>query len=468
MSLVLLLLSEILSSNEANYCGQEIFYSTNGTIKTNPTLFDRNVSCLWTLHPPHNRITTIRILRTGLDKCIRNYPCCLSVLDQDSTKNYLKICKKSPNNPIMLSVRGNKTLITLEAFRNDHTWIDFVTRESSECRHWDYQCYDKTGCYNSTDNCNRDFTCSDHSDKVNCGKCPINLTPCDKTSRNCFDPISQRCDGVIHCPRGEDELGCSDLCPNMIRCPTETKCIKQDQLCNSKADCSDSFDEKDCSAEEATSVYFSMVFIISSLCSMSFLCIVFQWISTRRGTQRFLNNPPDFPLAPFEGPGDQDRDSSSSEIFTDSEFRQGGGIYESYLQSVKKTKPITAVISNTRQLSYMDLDGDNELIVLASLNVPVDMCVGLAVSEEKLNLKEALTQERLKNLSKMEVDVNRSGSGEASRCTEIRGLEENPEKISKRCSEKTFIVSDSSEWTDISTSGSSSSRIIYVKSAKNT
>lgn len=470
VSLVLLLLSEIFisSGNETNYCGQKILHGTNGTIRTNPTLFDKNISCQWTIHPPPSRITTITILQTGLDKCLPKYSCCLSVMNAASNRNYIKLCNETPEKPVTLSLRGNETLILLEASQKTDARIDFSTRENSECRYSEFQCYDKTGCYNSSDNCSGDFICEDHSDKVNCGKCPINFTFCNMKYKRCFDPISQRCDGIRHCAKGEDELGCSKLCPDSIKCPKDNKCIRQDQICDAVTNCNDDFDEKGC-IKSSPSMYFPIVFVITALCSMSFLCIVFQWISTRRRSRRFVNNPPDFPLAPFEGPGEQAQQSSSSEIFTDSEFRQGGGIYESYLQTIKKTKPLKSVVSNTnRQKSYMDLDGDNELIVLASLNVPVDMCVGLTVSNEKANM-EAFKNGGLSSVSKLNLTVSQPGSGESSQSTEIRCVEENPRKSSSRCnSGQTFIVSNSSEWTDIEEASQSSSRIIFVRSAKNT
>lgn len=470
VSLVLLLLTEIfsLSRNEADYCGEMIFYGSNGTIQTNPTLFDKNISCLWAIHPPPNKITTIRVLQTGLDKCLPNYPCCLSFINGDSDRKYIKLCNETPDKPVTLSVRGNRTLILLEASQKTDTRIDYSTRGNGECHYSDFQCYDKTGCYNSTDNCNGDFMCKDHSDKTDCGKCPINFTLCNLKDKKCFDPISQRCDGIIHCPKGEDEVGCLDLCPNLIKCPNDKKCISQDQICNKETDCSDDFDEKGCQTEKPPNIYFPLVFIVITLCSMSFLCIVFQWISTRRSTRRLLNNPPDFPLAPFEGPGDQEQQTSSSEIFTDSEFRQGGGIYESYLQTIKKTKPLKSIASNTnRQKSYMDLDGDNELIVLASLNVPVDMCVGLTLSNENMKLSEAIKQGKLKRISKMDLILDQPALEEIAQAKEEYIEEKSLSQCSEQNSEQTFVISNSSEWTDIDGSSGSSSRIIFVKTAKN-
>lgn len=38
--------------------------------------------------------------------------------------------------------------------------------------------------------------------------CLFNQTQCSPNSEFCYDHKTQRCDGVLHCPGGEDELDC--------------------------------------------------------------------------------------------------------------------------------------------------------------------------------------------------------------------------------------------------------------------
>ena len=58
-------------------------------------------------------------------------------------------------------------------------------------------------------------------------------------------PISFLCDEETDCIRGEDEVNCfSIVCPGMLKCRGETRCITHDQICDKHKDCLYSADDE--------------------------------------------------------------------------------------------------------------------------------------------------------------------------------------------------------------------------------
>ncbi|KAG5893303.1 hypothetical protein JTB14_023512 [Gonioctena quinquepunctata] len=391
----LLIISEVLTkTNDALSCGRErVLKNPRGTIKFK-TLSEENISCNWTIVPPSDTITSLKIITFDFGACHGTYSCCLLV--SSYRRKYLTLCKKKQEKIISLSLREEEIVVTSNTCgTTTKLLLEFTTRRNVECPKSDFQCLDKSNCYNSSDICHK-FICNDHSDNVACGKCSETSARCNDNSDHCFE-LSKRCDNILDCPKGEDEVNCSKLCPQ-IKCPLEQKCISKDQICDKTIDCIDGFDEENCSVESTAPkiIIISSMLIICSICCTITMCLIFRWVLTRRDINRFLENPPDFPLAPFQGPGDDDPETSSSDAL-DAEFRAGGEIYEHYMQALKKKSRSSKAVQVggiTAKYSHMELDGENELIVLASLNIPTEMCVGLTVSSDSVATLKSIREKQ--------------------------------------------------------------------------
>ena len=58
-------------------------------------------------------------------------------------------------------------------------------------------------------------------------------------------PMSLVCDGHYDCADGEDELFCSNLlCPGLLKCRGENKCVSFDELCDGQVNCRFTFDDE--------------------------------------------------------------------------------------------------------------------------------------------------------------------------------------------------------------------------------
>ncbi len=62
----------------------------------------------------------------------------------------------------------------------------------------------------------------------------------------CID-VQYQCDDVIHCPNGEDEIGCDEYaCPGYYRCQGQSYCLSQTKICDGIKQCPRGDDELFC------------------------------------------------------------------------------------------------------------------------------------------------------------------------------------------------------------------------------
>nr|CAI5835899.1 unnamed protein product [Callosobruchus analis] len=385
VAVIVFLLIQLCRANRTDYCGNIDLYETRGTMEVEYHPSVASIYCNWTIHSGPETITTVKILHSETTWCYKHNECCLFV--SDGQRIIKRLCNDQIDRPKALSIRTNNPMyVVLEAKHNNlELLVSYTIRNATECSYSEFQCSDKSSCYNQSDMCTDNFICQDYSHNLGCSPCHFNSSLCDTTYRICFDN-AQRCDGIVHCPKGEDELNCTDKCVGMIMCANDNICISKDQVCDRSLDCPSGMDEQNCdNINPSKSIIILTLFVMCSLCSVLFICLVFRWVTSRRDMNRLLNDLPEFPLAPFQGPGEQDQDSTSSGVFGESEFRQGGGIYESYMMTIKKRSISKSVQAGAGVYNHNELDGDNELVVLASLNVPLDSCVGLSISEDNVS-----------------------------------------------------------------------------------
>ncbi|XP_071041955.1 low-density lipoprotein receptor-related protein 1B [Parasteatoda tepidariorum] len=85
--------------------------------------------------------------------------------------------------------------------------------------------------------CDGRSDCSDRSDENNCEVCKPGQFRCH--NGDCVEGIL-KCDGVPHCKDYSDEECCQK---NEFLCPTSRECLSVTQVCDSKRDCIDGYDE---------------------------------------------------------------------------------------------------------------------------------------------------------------------------------------------------------------------------------
>lgn len=115
------------------------------------------------------------------------------------------------------------------------------------------RCATNPRCYSRSGRCNGLADCPDYSDELDCGFCGGNRTLCSPTSTTCYDPITERCDNILHCENGEDEQGCVTGCEQKIHCLSGLGCYSAAERCNGVPACADHSDELACGPDKCHS-----------------------------------------------------------------------------------------------------------------------------------------------------------------------------------------------------------------------
>ncbi|KAL3269845.1 hypothetical protein HHI36_008903, partial [Cryptolaemus montrouzieri] len=404
---------------------QEKFVEPQGTIKKSLTNINgKPFRVSYLIQQIHPTITTIRIVKLRFENCIDGNKCCNKYfLLVGSLTNYSKFCNNSISNRMSTNATDIEVQLQVESGTVE-LWLEYKARNATECPNHEFQCIDRVDCFNSSQICDGKFACKDHSDEVGCPYCAPHLAPCDNWSSICFNPVSQRCNRELDCPKGEDEIGCSKRCNSTsIDCLLNGICINTTQLCDRNEDCRNGYDEKNCMKQFCESpMYFlcnngiciqgilkgngiddcgdlsdeNDLFQLFKTCMMAFVILlltilftglVMRWCNTRRDIHRLLQNLPEFPLPPFQGPGDEEHQEYCQLGYSDSDFRVGGDIYDAFVRSRRRIdaennkngggdarSSTCSEISNFNRIE----DGEIEIIkAIVSLSLPHKMCIGL-------------------------------------------------------------------------------------------
>ncbi|KAG5666387.1 hypothetical protein PVAND_014416 [Polypedilum vanderplanki] len=148
--------------------------------------------------------------RCPLGKCLQPFQVCNKIADcHDASDETTSMCEQRS--------QSNKTI----------------------CHHYEFNCHNGK-CVEKSKFCNQFDDCGDKSDE------PSECT--------CFDYLkitqaNKLCDGIVHCWDRTDEniAYCGNNCNDkMFKCEGTKQCIPHELVCDSRIDCSNGFDERNC------------------------------------------------------------------------------------------------------------------------------------------------------------------------------------------------------------------------------
>ncbi|CAL4120395.1 unnamed protein product, partial [Meganyctiphanes norvegica] len=124
-----------------------------------------------------------------------------------------------------------------------------------DCSADEWSCGENDECYKKFQRCNGKTNCHNGVDEAYCN-CGRNQSRCSPNSAYCYDPLTQRCDGVLVCPGGEDEMDCGRcgsqgglVGVHMIACSNGEECYSSTKRCDGVSECRDGSDEHNCSPQ---------------------------------------------------------------------------------------------------------------------------------------------------------------------------------------------------------------------------
>lgn len=369
LAIVLLYLTCLSRQGICKTCSYNLSNSA-GTIDTwDYESLDQYVgsTCEWVINVAEQTIMSIKIDKFDWKDCFESN-CCKNAPVQIWAGGQIlaEYCKYVFSDA--LSIRDTPIVVkwdlrgVLVLFR-----IKFFSRTSVACPNHHFECTDRRRCYNTSEYCDQYPDCFDHSDEENCSPlCQTDHVPCLSASIECFHPVHQRCDGVMDCPNGEDELSCGDNCPGEFSCGNSTAgCFDLRRRCDGRKDCESGIDEANCTTTTCNSFVCDngnciddvlvnnglddcgdgsdenkrnspktsimvAILVCGMILTIGFIVLMYRWKHTRRDIRQLLANLPQIPLPPFEGPGERDDNVVYDIQFSESDYMRGGKTFFLY------------------------------------------------------------------------------------------------------------------------------------------
>ncbi|CAG9761665.1 unnamed protein product [Ceutorhynchus assimilis] len=404
--LLLLTLPIVLSER---FCGPQKHYNQpKGKIETDNHAKTEIANCTWSIRTVKNSVIVLNFkeIQLGLfDDGYNDEKNCLNITNLNKTERYYTVCSIHRFSE-SFSFPTNELLLTLEVSSESHLKLSY-TSYVVNCTKTELNCYN-----------------SRFSSRKITKVCPEGMLLCNHRCSNskvlcgdvCYDIMKQRCNGVIDCLTGEDELGCDqETCPNQIACTDQTKCLKPQEICDEKPDCKNGFDElnclrfsckkddPDCDIERITEEhssgetknYLTYVIVISLIVMMLiFVLLICKYMARIEQRTQDLNTLVNIPLPPFRGPG-ENSDTEDALYFDEDE-----DIWQSLTANLNRIKNKRKKFETQNITMVKPPEGKSvldeffkgvppvlaeDMAALASIKISREMCRGLrkTKSEER-------------------------------------------------------------------------------------
>lgn len=424
-------------------CPKTILNTPQGRIEARG---DDGLCRIWTIHPPDNFITTLRLTHFMVDSCINVY------FEIRNTETNYSACIKTNKPKLLPAFRKPPIHITISTATQSSIVLDFFSRSNTICPNKDFECTDKSNCFDYQQICDGTFDCADHSDEM-CEVCPKDLVSCSINTTKCFNPKKERCDGYYNCLSAEDEFNCTLTCTNAIKCQNTKECFQPHQRCDKVQQCSDGSDERNCprtcdrhsyylcadgrcigkefvgdgkddcqdGSDEKSKHMAIKIIILLALIVLTCIAtaLVHRWCNSRRNINHLIRNPPEFPLPPFRGPGEY---SGYQLQFSECDYQHGGEIYEAFVQSRRENQERLRAykrmnnynIHNVTPRSSIGALNDSTVAALASLGIPKEFCIGLDNSRKQMTPDSRASTEETDSLRCVSSNWGRTTNGDVA------------------------------------------------------